>query len=257
MSSPAVTGTGLIGLASLSGQPPTIGQTRTCSRFGASWCTSGANSSSSILGCLPNCCPHAGQARMPLSCSVPKPAASCPRLADLLTAVWPAAAQSVQSLILSRATSRSQVWSAGPDQLLVRPHDPLGRFDQVGNRQPVVASRRLLPPHDLAPAPNGEPPADREHRQVTACLGDRDQAGPQAPVSERTGQLGNRSRAARRQPLAGCQLTARRNSQCEPDRLALDLPRSEPTPAQMVTPAAGRQPSDHLQPPAADRIGAG
>src|SRR5262245_66656948 len=138
---------------------------------------------------------------MPPSCSVPKPAASCQGPADLLIAVWLAATQSHQSLILSRATSRSLVWSRG-DQLLVRPHDPLGRLDQIGNRQPVVASRRLLPPDDLAPAPNGEPPADREHRQVTACLGDRDQAGPQAPVSERTGQLGNRSRAARRQPLA-------------------------------------------------------
>jgi PaaX protein central Cas2-like domain len=67
----------LEGPASLSGQQPAIGQTRRCSRSGASWCTSGASSSLSILGCLASCCLRAGQARMPPSCSVPMQAASC------------------------------------------------------------------------------------------------------------------------------------------------------------------------------------
>jgi hypothetical protein len=58
---PAVTGSGSSGPASLSGQQPAIGQTRRCSRSGASWCTSGASSSLSILGCLASCCLRAGR----------------------------------------------------------------------------------------------------------------------------------------------------------------------------------------------------
>src|SRR5260221_3437310 len=255
---PAVTGSGSSGLASLSGQPPAISQTRRCSRSGASWCTSGASSSLSILGCLASCCPPAGQARMPPSCSVPKPTACCLPPGDLLTAVWPAAPLPVRFPFRTvQATSRGLVWSAGRDDLLVRADDPLGRLDQIGDRQPVIAALGLLPPHDLAPAPNGQPPGDRKHRQVPARLGNRHKAGPQASVGQRTGQLRDRPRAPRRQPLAGGQLTAGRNAQGEPDRLALHLPRSEPAPAQMMTPAAGRQARNHLQSPAADRIGAG
>src|SRR5262249_17260975 len=107
---------------------------------------------------------RAGQARMLPSCSAPKPAASCPRPADLLIAVSPGAARSVRSLIRTWATSRVQVWSADGGQLLVRPHDPLGRLHQIGYRQPGLAPFRPLPPRDPPPAPNGEPPADRKHR---------------------------------------------------------------------------------------------
>src|SRR5215470_16334042 len=163
----------------------------------------------------------------------------------------------------TEAASSSR-WGRPPDassvrsqQLLVRTDDSFRSLDQIGHHQPVVTSGGLLPPDNVAAAPNGELAADGQHGQVSAGIGDRDQPRAEASIRERLRKLGDRMRTARRHPLAGGQFADRRDPQREPDRLALYLPGAEPAAAEMVTPATRRQPGHHLQPPTADRVRSG